>query len=173
LKTWYRPVLAFFIPFLIVAFAPVPSIPKKFDLIGMIRHIHSDNDHLNTVNANIVGDLNSISQLAGTSSQIDSHLHELRTGLSGQSQSLTRLGAYSRKEIDLSKSLNQLAIELSNNINTVHEYSATQNQSIANLITTANSLSKLASQIEKTNGTIANKLTTATQVSKQIASSMP
>lgn len=173
MKTSYRRILAFVLPFLVVAFAPVPSIPKKLDLVGMIQHIHTNNDDLNKVNSKIVGNLSGISQAAGTSAQIDSLLHSSKDGLASENQSLARLHVDSQQEIDLSKSLNQLAYKLSNNLNTVHQYSVVQNQSIINLLATANKLSKLATQIEQTNGTIASKLTTATEESKQIANNMP
>jgi uncharacterized phage infection (PIP) family protein YhgE len=173
LKQWYRPILAFFLPLFLALWVPVPSIPKKLDLLGMIRHIDSNNTHLGAVNEQIVDNLAGVSKLADTTSRISSNLHELKDGLTNQNQYLSHLDSYSKQEVDLSSSLHQLADRLVHDLNNVRQSAANQDRDVKQLLTTTNSLKQLAAQVEQTNGVIAGKLSKANTQSQQVANSMP
>lgn len=168
-----RAVLAFGIPFAVVAFAPVPQIPEKVDVLGMIRHIHANNDSINNTNSEIVGKMQKINDLAGTTSRINDNLVNLKQGMTQQDSSLANLQQLSQKQIELSDSLNGLANTLSSDLSSVEQNSAQQKNSVQQMLNTSASLSRSAKEAVDLNEQIAGKLDKATSASAEVVKSMP
>ncbi|WP_018131058.1 hypothetical protein [Effusibacillus pohliae] len=170
-----RAILAFGIPFAVVAWAPVPHlhIPEKLDVLGMIRHINANNEGINSVNDKILKDMENINRQSDTTARIHNGLLTLQQGMSEQDASLADLNRLSSKQVELSSSLNRLAGILATDLRDVQQASASQFGSVQKLLETANSLSRLAQEVADVNGSIAGKLDRATQASGQVASNMP
>lgn len=168
-----RALLAFGIPFLAVGWAPVPKIPEKLDVLGMIRHIYANNDGINSTNSRIVGNMEQINTLAGTTARIGQQLTTLKQGLGEQDTSLANLNQLSQRQIELSDSLNRLASTLNNDLKLVKQGSASQSGSVQNMLDTTRNLSRLAQEVTSVNGTIAGKLDRATKTTAEVANNMP
>lgn len=149
------------------------KLPAQIDLIGMIQHIHDNNNSINTVNGKIVGNMGDISQMSNTTAKIDDHLHTLQAGLAKPDASLKHLDALSQQEVDLSVSFVGLANQLSSDLNKIKQSSDSQQLSVQGMIQTTQALSQTAERVGSINGTIAGKLAQATQISGQVAREMP
>jgi hypothetical protein len=149
------------------------KLPANLDLLGMIRHIHANNDSINTVNGKIVGNMTEISHLSDTTAQIDDHLHTLQAGLATPDASLKHLDALSQQEVDLSVSFVGLENQLSSDLGKIKQSSVSQQSSVQLMIKTTQGLSQTAERVGSINGTIAGKLAQATQISGQVAREMP
>jgi hypothetical protein len=168
-----RGVLAFGIPFLVIGWAPVPTIPEKLDILGMIRQIYANNDGINSTNNEIVGNMKQINHLAGTTSRIGQQLTTLQQGLGEQDASLVNLNVLSQRQIELSDSLHKLANTLDHDLILVQQGSAGQSGSIQEMLETTRTLSRLAQEITTVNGTIAGKLDRAAKTTAEVVNSMP
>lgn len=168
-----RALLAFGIPFLAVGFAPIPKLPEKLDVLGMIHHIYANNNGINNENQKIVGNMKQISDLAGKTVSIGGHLNELNAGLKEQDSSLAHLNELSKKQVELSDSLHNLAGTLSTDLKNVKQSSASQDSSVQQMLDSASSLSRLAKEIADVNSTIANKLERAKNTTAEVESEMP
>lgn len=152
---------------------PKGQLPANLDLIGMIKHIHSNNDNINSVNDQIVGNMVEISHLTDTTTQIDGELHTLQKGLSAPDASLVHLDALSQQEIDLSTQFRRLATQLNGDLGQVNQAADSQQNAIQQMIRTTKSLTGTAQQVVSINGTVAGKLSQATKISDQVAQEMP
>lgn len=152
---------------------PKLAIPKNLDLLGMIKHIQSNNDSINAVNTKIVGNMEDINHLTDTTTRIDGDLHELYQGLGGPQASLGHLGALSEQEVELSQSFVGLAGNLTDDLGRIKQAGGSQQASVNAMIATTKALSQTAQNVERVNGTIAGKLGQATQMARIVAQEMP
>lgn len=139
----------------------------------MIRHIHANNDSINNTNSEIVGKMQKINDLAGTTSRINDNLVNLKQGMTQQDSSLANLQQLSQKQIELSDSLNGLANTLSSDLSSVEQNSAQQKNSVQQMLNTSASLSRSAKEAVDLNEQIAGKLDKATSASAEVVKSMP
>lgn len=167
--------LAFGIPFALVAFTPMPhvKVPEKLDILGMIRKINNNNNDINSVNSNIVGDMKQINNLSGTTARIHEHLVTLKQGISEQDQSLANLQNLSGRQVELSTSLNKLAQSLDADLQRVNNSSAQQKGSVEQMMQATDSLARLAKEVTDINSGIAEKLDRASKATGQVVSNMP
>ena len=149
------------------------SVPKNLNLIGNIRTIHGNNDKINGVNSQIVGNMKQINHLSGTTASIGQQLQTLDKGVGADGQSLKTLNDLSKQEQSLSASFVRLASTLNTNLSQISGSSAQQNQSVSQMLALMGQLSNSAANMTQVNQSVADKLNTATQKTGTIAQEMP
>jgi long-chain acyl-CoA synthetase len=153
--------------------AATPSVPKQFDLVGMVSDIRNKNDRLNLVNGQIVQSMQRIDDVSSTTGAISNKLGTLSGGLQQQYASLTTLNGLSQQEVELSNSLHGLSITALSDMNRIGQASTSQDQLIRQMQSLAQQLSSAAGQLVSLNQTMAGKLSTARDKAAHVASEMP
>lgn len=168
-----RAAAAFLIPMAVVVVAPTPHIPPDMDILGMVRHINTNNNGINQVNNSIIGKMTNINNMTDTTQTIHSHLQTLQAGIGDQDKSLANLKVLSAKQVDLSESLHSLAQSLTGDLSTIYTSSKDQSAMLQKMQDSAATLARLADQLQQTNGTMAAKLDQATSKTAEVNQSMP
>lgn len=149
------------------------KMPSSLNLIDMIRTIHGNNNKINGVNSQIIGNMQQISNLSGVTANLGQQLHTLSQGVSTDGQSLASLNNLSQQEVTLSTSFVRLAHTLNSHLSAISSSSQAQNQSVARMLAQMHQLSNSASTMTQVNQSIANQLTSATQKTATVAKEMP
>ena len=162
---------------LVLILAPItfskPELPENADLLRMITSIESSTNDINTTNREIAAKMGDIRDVSGTTARIGAGLTELEAGIGEQDASLAHLGTLSKRQVDLSVELKDLATRLHTDLGTLQASTERQKAAVRGMNDAGKSLTSTAQEIKRINEVIADDVRRAERLAAETANNMP
>jgi hypothetical protein len=146
---------------------------KKFDLIGRLQKINSNNDSLSDKNKTIVVNMQNVDSQVGKTGEVAARLKQVNEGLKAQQGTLQALVPVTSDQVSLSTNLKNVCNLINGNMKTISSASLQQNEQLKRMSSVLNDAQSKLESVQKGNQAINDKLGTAASKSAEIEQSIP